>query len=58
MKIDHCKGNSNAVIYGNDLHHVTLIFDTLRKCKAQLDSSQGAFLVLQNKYWCFDLQVS
>ena len=53
MKIDHCKGNSNAVIYGNDLHHVTLIFDTLRKCKAQLDCSQGAFLVLQSKYRCF-----
>ena len=46
MKIDHCKDNSNAVIYGNDLHHVTYIFDTPRKCKAQLDPNQEAFLVL------------
>ena len=25
--------------------------------KAQLDSNQGAFLGLQNKFWSFDLQV-
>ena len=36
---------------------VTLIFDTPKKCKAQLDSNRGAFFGLQNKFWSFDLQV-
>ena len=37
---------------------VTKVFDTPKKCKAHLDSNRGAFLGLQNKCWCFDLQVS
>ena len=33
------------------------IWNSQKLGKAQLDSNQGAFLGLQNKFWSFDLQV-
>ena len=48
----------NACVGGQWAPDVTQIFDTPKKCKAHLDSNRGAFLGLQNKCWCFDLQVS